>query len=75
MIQEVAPDADAVTDVVTKLSRRSVEDTVAALHALVSDKGLKVFAVIDHSGEASTVGMDLHETSSSSSGAQRPERP
>lgn len=62
VIQEVAPDADAVTGVVTKLSRRSVEDAVAALHALVSDKGLKVFAVIDHSGEASTVGMNLHET-------------
>ena len=46
----------------TKLSPRSVEDTVAALQTLVSDKGLKLFAVIDHSGEASAVGMDLRET-------------
>jgi uncharacterized protein (DUF302 family) len=61
-IQGAAPDADAVAGVVTKLSPRSVEDTVAALQTLVSDKALKLFAVIDHSGEASTVGMDLRET-------------
>lgn len=60
--QRIDSIANAVAGVVTKLSSRSVEDTVAALQTLVSDKGLKVFAVIDHSGEASAVGMNLRET-------------
>lgn len=60
--QHAAPDTDAVAGVVTKLSPRSVADTVASLQTLVRDKGLKLFTVIDHSGEASAVGMDLRET-------------
>ncbi len=38
--------------IVVKLSPRSVPDTVARLSDLVSEKGLKPFALIDHSGEA-----------------------
>jgi uncharacterized protein (DUF302 family) len=60
--QHAAPDADALAGVVTKLSPRSVADTVASLRTLLSDKRLKLFAVIDHSGEASAVGMDLRDT-------------
>jgi len=52
----------AGAEVVTKLSPRSVEDTVAALSAIVSEMGMKLFAVIDHSGEAAAVGMDLRDT-------------
>jgi uncharacterized protein (DUF302 family) len=59
---EAAPAPSAIEGVVTKQSPRSVEDTVAALATLVSEKGMKLFAVIDHSGEASSVGMDLRET-------------
>jgi uncharacterized protein (DUF302 family) len=51
-----------IEGVVTKLSPRSVEETVAALSALVTEKGMKLFAVIDHSGEASAAGLDLRET-------------
>jgi uncharacterized protein (DUF302 family) len=53
---------DTVEGIVTKLSPRSVEETVAALAALVADRGMKLFAVIDHSGEASAVGLDLRDT-------------
>jgi uncharacterized protein (DUF302 family) len=55
--QHAARDADPVAGVVTKLSPRSVADTVASLQTLAREKGLKLFAVIDHSGEASAVGM------------------
>jgi uncharacterized protein (DUF302 family) len=48
--------------VITKVSSSSVQETVARLSALVEVKGMKVFAVIDHSGEASNVGLDLRET-------------
>src|SRR5215472_1069768 len=39
-------------EIVTKLSPRSVPDTVARLTGILSDKGLKLFAVIDQSAEA-----------------------
>ena len=48
--------------VVTKLSPWSVADTVARLTAVVAARGLKVFAVIDHSGEAKRVGLALRDT-------------
>jgi uncharacterized protein (DUF302 family) len=53
------PDAAGVT---TKLSPKSVEETVSHLLALVASKGMKVFAVIDHSGEAAKIGLELRDT-------------
>jgi uncharacterized protein (DUF302 family) len=47
---------------VTKLSRLSVEETVARLSAEIEARGLKLFALIDHSGEAEQAGLDLRET-------------
>ena len=57
-----AGESPAVAEVVTKPSSHSVEDTVAAFVGVLEGKGMKVFAVIDHSGEASSVGMDLRDT-------------
>ena len=48
--------------IVTKLSPRSVPDTVARLSDLVGEKGLKLFAAVDHSGEAEAVGLELRDT-------------
>jgi uncharacterized protein (DUF302 family) len=48
--------------VITKVSSSSVGETVARLSAVVAAKGMKVFAVIDHSAEARDVGLDLRET-------------
>ncbi len=48
--------------VVTKRSPRSVDETVARLVSLCDAKGLKVFAVIDHSGEAAANGLELRQT-------------
>ena len=50
------------TDIVTKLSRRSVADTVATLTGMISAKGMKIFAVIDQAAEARQVGLSLRET-------------
>jgi uncharacterized protein (DUF302 family) len=50
------------SEVVTKLSPWSVEDTVARLSAIAAARGMKVFAVIDHSGEAAAVGLELRDT-------------
>jgi uncharacterized protein (DUF302 family) len=50
------------TDVITKLSHRSVADTVAKLTGMIGAKGMKVFGVIDQSAEARQVGLSLRET-------------
>lgn len=52
----------ATAGIVTKESPRSVADTVALLVDLLRSKGLKLFAVIDHSTEARGVGLELRDT-------------
>ncbi len=43
-------------------SRYSVEESVQRLDAAFADKGLKIFATIDHSGEAEKVGLKMRPT-------------
>jgi uncharacterized protein (DUF302 family) len=50
------------TEITTKVSPWSVTDTVSRLTDLLSERGLKVFAVIDQSAEARRVGLQLRET-------------
>ena len=50
------------TQITTKVSPRSVTETVSHLTGILAAKGLKVFAVIDQSAEASQVGLQLRET-------------
>ena len=49
-------------DIVTKLSPRSVADTVSKLTGMIGAKGMKLFAVIDQSAEARQAGLSLRET-------------
>jgi uncharacterized protein (DUF302 family) len=51
-----------VEQLVTKASSLSVADTVARLSDLVVQRGMTLFGVIDHSGEAHAVGLDLRDT-------------
>ncbi len=48
--------------ITTKLSSRSVPDTVARLVNIVHAKGVKLFAVIDQRAEAEATGLDLRDT-------------
>ena len=48
--------------VVTKLSPWSTADTLDRLTAVIAARGMEVFAVIDHSGKARDVGLDLRDT-------------
>ena len=50
------------TQVVTKVSPRSVAATVSRLTGILAAKGMKVFAVIDQSEEARGAGQSLRET-------------
>ena len=48
--------------ITTKESPRSVDETVAGLERVIAAKGLELFAVIDHSGEAQAHGLTLRDT-------------
>jgi uncharacterized protein (DUF302 family) len=43
-------------------SRYPVNETVQRLRSLLGEKGLQVFTVIDHSGEAEKVGLKMRPT-------------
>ena len=56
------PASASAAHVITKLSPRSVADTVSRLSEIVATRGMKLFAVIDHSGEAEAAGLALRDT-------------
>ena len=43
-------------------SKYSVEETVKRLESVLAERGVQVFALIDHSGEAEKVGMKMRAT-------------
>lgn len=43
-------------------SRYSVPETLARLRSIVQEKGMMVFAIIDHSGEAEKIGLEMRPT-------------
>lgn len=47
---------------VTKTSARPVPATLERLEALIEEKGLMVFVLIDHSGEAARAGLSMPDT-------------
>jgi uncharacterized protein (DUF302 family) len=49
-------------EIVTKSSPGSVDDTVQRITDVLGARGLRLFAVIDHSGEARAVGLELRDT-------------
>ncbi len=61
-MSELSPSGEVAEDVVTKPSTWSVDETVCRLSAMATQKGMHVFAVIDHSGEARSVGLQLRDT-------------
>ena len=48
--------------IITLTSRHSVDEVVARLQSLLAQKGVKLFALVDHSGEASTAGLLMPNT-------------
>ena len=45
-----------------KRSNHSVDETVAKLKSILQAKGVTLFAVVDHSGEAEKAGLKMHNT-------------
>ena len=48
--------------IVSKLSNHSVDETVAKLKGILQAKGVTLFAVVDHSGEAEKAGLKMRPT-------------
>ena len=53
---------DAKDGLIHTASGFSVADTLQNLEALLHEKGMTIFARIDHSGEAAKVGMEMRPT-------------
>ena len=49
--------------IVAILSKHSVEETIDRLQRLLRDKGVKLFALVDHSGDAEQSGMKMQNIS------------
>ena len=43
-------------------SSHSVDEIVERLKAILKEKGVTLFALVDHSGEAAKVGMEMNPT-------------
>jgi uncharacterized protein (DUF302 family) len=46
----------------TLVSKYSVDETVARLQALLQEKGIEVFCLVDHSGNAAAAGLTMRPT-------------
>jgi uncharacterized protein (DUF302 family) len=58
----VLPRSAEDNGIVSKPSNHSVDQTVENLKNILQSKGITIFAVIDHSGEAEKVGMKMPPT-------------
>jgi len=54
-----SPDSTGIID---KLSNHSVDSTVDKLKTILQNKGVTLFALVDHSGEAAKIGMQMRPT-------------
>jgi uncharacterized protein (DUF302 family) len=55
----MTPDTNGI---ICKQSNHSVEDTVEKLKSILQAKGVTLFAIIDHSGEAQKAGLTMRPT-------------
>ena len=53
------PLASGITSI---LGNHSVDETVEKLKAMLEQKSVKIFAIVDHSGEAASIGMEMPPT-------------
>jgi uncharacterized protein (DUF302 family)/uncharacterized membrane protein YidH (DUF202 family) len=59
-MSQTAPATD--NGIISKLSNHSVDETVEKLKAILQAKGVTLFALVDHSGEAAKVGLKMPST-------------
>jgi uncharacterized protein (DUF302 family) len=57
-----SPIGSVENGVISKTAMGSVGDTVSRLTQLIEERGMLVFTIIDHSGEAEKIGLELRDT-------------
>ena len=57
-----APTVAKGEGIVTKPSNHSVDETVAKLESMLQARGVQLFALVDHSGEAAKIGVKMPNT-------------
>ncbi|MFZ0583090.1 MAG: DUF302 domain-containing protein [Candidatus Acidiferrales bacterium] len=62
IIEEKTMSANVDNGIVSRPSIHSVDETVAKLKAMLESKGVKIFVVVDHSGEAANAGLKMPAT-------------
>jgi uncharacterized protein (DUF302 family)/uncharacterized membrane protein YidH (DUF202 family) len=60
--EEHPMNANPATGIITQPSRHSVDETIQKVEALLQAKGAKLFALVDHSGEAESAGLTMRPT-------------
>jgi hypothetical protein len=60
--------------IVSKPSLHSVDQTLQKPTEILKAKGVKLFALVDHSGEAENAGLHMRPTKLLSSAIRKPER-
>jgi uncharacterized protein (DUF302 family) len=53
---------NSIPGFVSKASQHSVPETIQRLSALLKSKGVAIFALVDHSGEAEKAGLKMRPT-------------
>ena len=61
-LMALAPVSHAGGTIITKPSQYSVSETIDRIEQAVTAKGMKLFARINHAGEAKQVGLDMPPT-------------
>ena len=56
------PDTSRSRGIVDRASRHSVDETVERLQGILRSRGITLFALVDHSGEAEKVGLKMPPT-------------
>lgn len=54
--------SNSVPGFISKPSQHSVPETIQRLSALLKSKGIAIFALVDHSGEAEKAGLKMRPT-------------
>ncbi len=54
--------ADQAEGIVNLPTHSSVDETIARVKSMLQEKGVQIFALIDHSGEAKRAGFEMHPT-------------
>jgi uncharacterized protein (DUF302 family) len=60
--EENSMNLNSGTGIVTITSHHSVDGTVEKLQQVLEERGVKLFALVDHSGEAAKAGMQMRPT-------------